>query len=772
MKLNDFSPIPEMPPQAISDDVLREKYAKGDEDSIDDVHRRVAAALALVESEAQRLAIEAEFLSALRRGFIPGGRIMSAAGTDIRATLINCFVQPVGDSVSDDVDGKPSIYKALTQAAETMRRGGGVGYCFSRIRPRGALVKGTHSNASGPVSFMQVFDASCETVESAGSRRGAQMGVLRCDHPDVLEFVHSKDSNRLRNFNISVGLTDACMESVEADQAFELVHDAIPSQSVIDAGAYQRADGKWVYRTVSARALLDDIVRSTYDHADPGVQFLDRINAENNLWYVEVIDASNPCGEQMLPAYGCCCLGSIDLTRFVSDPFTGQASFDWKGFESVATVAVRMLDNVLDLTVWPLEEQQREAMAKRRIGLGFLGLGSALVMQCVAYNSAEGISFGAKVAASLRNAAYRASIELAREKGGFPLLDAKRYLQSGFARRLPHDIRQAIANDGIRNSHLLSIAPTGTTSLAFADNASNGIEPPFAWTYSRRKRRPDDSMKEYEVEDHAYRLFKMQGGEVARLPSYFVGALQMSADEHVAMLEAVQPYVDAAISKTVNVPRDYPFEAFKGLYLRAWRAGLKGLATYRPNDVTGTVLSADEPAMKRVLVSVDDDPLRKPIDNRPGGDLEGVTSKVEYQTSEGKKSVYITINFMRVAGSMGGEPVEIERPVEFFVPAGQRDEGQQWISSNMRMLSMIGRSGGSIGKACRACAKSCGTRGPCSAVPSSRTAGGKRSCGTTPRSQRSATGCSRCWPSAASWTPTATRFRRSCCRHGCRANSS
>jgi ribonucleoside-diphosphate reductase alpha chain len=699
MKLNDLPSVLEMPPQAISVDVLREKYAKGEEASVDDIHRRVAAAIASVEAEDERLVLELEFLRALRQGFIPGGRIMSAAGSGIRATLINCFVQPVGDSVSDPTDGMPSIYTALAQAAETMRRGGGVGYDFSRIRPRGALVKGTHSNASGPVSFMQVFDASCETVESAGSRRGAQMGVIRCDHPDVVEFVRSKDSNRLRNFNISVGLTDAFMQAAERDEMFDLVHAAMPSQSAMEAGAVQRSDGLWVYRKVRARELLDEIVRSTYDHADPGVLFLDRINAENNLHYAEVIEASNPCAEQSLPAYGCCCLGSIDLTRFVSEPFTPQASFAWPAFAAVVSTAVRMLDNVLDLTVWPLEEQRREAMTKRRIGLGFLGLGSALVMLREAYNSPEGLSFGAKVAQTLRDEAYRASVELARVKGAFPLLQPEQYLRSGFAERLPGEIRQQIRETGIRNSHLLSIAPTGTTALAFADNASNGIEPAFTWSYMRKKRMPDDTMKEFAVEDRAYRLYKHMGGDAGNLPSYFVSALQMSAGDHVAMLEAVQPYIDAAISKTVNVPADYPFDDFRGLYVRAWKGGLKGLATFRPNDVTGAVLTTHEPSPVAPVIQADDDPLRKPIDNRPGGDLEGVTSKVEYFTSEGKKSVYITINFMRVAGTMGGMPVEIERPVEFFVPAGQRDEGQQWISSNMRMLSMVGRSGGSIGKA-------------------------------------------------------------------------
>jgi ribonucleoside-diphosphate reductase alpha chain len=701
MKLNDLPMFPAaLAPQSISTEVLLEKYAKGNETSAQDIHRRVSRALASVEQPADRERWQAEFFAALANGFIPAGRINSAAGTGIRATLINCFVQPVGDSVSEDVDGKPSIYKALAQAAETMRRGGGVGYDFSRIRPKGAVVSGTQSTASGPVSYMRVFDRSCETVESAGARRGAQMGILRCDHPDLHEFIHAKDDNGLSNFNLSVGVTDEFMRAVEADSEFELVHPAQPVQSLIDAGAYQReSDDLWVYRSVRARELMDQVVRSTYDHGDPGVVFLDRMNEENNLGYCEVIEATNPCSEQSLPDYGCCCLGSIDLTRFVQRAFEPDAGFDWPAFKSVVRVAVRMLDNVLDVTYWPLPEQRREAMHKRRIGLGFLGLGSALVMLGIRYDSDQGLAFGATVAQTLRDDAYRASIELVREKGALPALDVARYLQSGFAKRLPDHIRDDIAELGIRNSHLLSIAPTGTIALAFADNASNGIEPAFAWSYTRRKRMPDGSTREYQVEDHAYRVFRERGGDTSRLPDQFVSAHDLTAEQHLQMLVAVQPFIDSSISKTVNVTADYPFEAFKGLYVKAWKAGLKGLATYRPNAVTGAVLSVDAPAGAAQGVTTEDDPLRKQFDSRPAGELEGLTSKVEFWTVEGKKSVYLTVNFVRVAGVVNGKSVVIERPVEFFVPAGQRDEGQQWISSNMRLLSMVARSGGSIAKA-------------------------------------------------------------------------
>jgi ribonucleoside-diphosphate reductase alpha chain len=700
MKLNDL-PVtdPALAPQAISTDVLLEKYAKGSESSAADIHRRVARALASAEQPDDREHWQEQFLAALASGFVPAGRINSAAGTDIQATLINCFVQPVGDSVSEDVDGKPSIYKALAQAAETMRRGGGVGYDFSRIRPRGAMVKGTHSSASGPVSYMRVFDRSCETVESAGARRGAQMGILRCDHPDLHEFIHAKDDNGLSNFNISVGVTDDFMRAVEADAEFELVHVARPGAALIEAGAHQRADGLWVYRRVRARELMDDIVRSTYDHADPGVVFLDRINEENNLGYAEQIEATNPCSEQALPDYGCCCLGSIDLTRFVQRGFEPDACFDWPAFKAVVRIAVRMLDNVLDVTYWPLHEQRHEAMRKRRIGLGFLGLGSALVMLGVRYDSEPGSNFGAEVARVMRDEAYRASIDLAAEKGAFPALEASRYLQSGFAQRLPDDIRDAVAAQGLRNSHLLSIAPTGTIALAFADNASNGIEPAFSWNYMRRKVMPDGSTREYRVEDQAYRVFRERGGDTSRLPDGFVSALDMTAEQHLRMLVAVQPFIDSSISKTVNVPEDCPHEAFKDLYIKAWKAGLKGLATYRPNDITGAVLSVETPVAAVQTPTQEDDPLRKQFASRPAGELEGLTSKVEFWTVEGKKSVYLTVNFVRVAGVVSGREVVIERPVEFFVPAGQRDEGQQWISSNMRLLSMVARSGGSISKA-------------------------------------------------------------------------
>jgi len=706
--------LPELPPQPISLDVLREKYLKGEERNADDLYDRLARALASVEAPEQRAQWEVRFRRNLAAGAIGAGRIMSAAGSGIQATLINCFVQPVGDCIQGlDEAGFPGIYEALREAAETMRRGGGVGYDFSRIRPKGARVKGTASTASGPCSYINVFDQSCATVESAGARRGAQMGVLRIDHPDVLEFITAKRSpGRWNNFNVSVAVSDAFIDAVQHDREWELVHPAHPGAEHIAAGAQQRADGQWVYQRTRARTLWDAIMRSAYDFAEPGILFLDQIQRDNNLRALETISATNPCGEQPLPPYGCCDLGPVILPRFVRHPFNhgGTADFDFAAFADSVALQVRALDNVLELTHWPLPQQHRESQAKRRIGVGFTGLGDTLVLLGLRYDSAAGREMARRIAETMRDAAYRASVELAREKGAFPLFDAASYLEAGtFASRLPPELQASIRAHGIRNSHLLSIAPTGTVSLAFADNASNGIEPAFSWSYLRKKREADGSRSQYEVQDHAWRLYRALGHDVSALPDYFVSALEMSAQDHIAMMETVQPYVDTAISKTVNVAADYPYADFKDLYLQAWRAGLKGLATYRPNSILGAVLETlpeaaapaelAAPAAPGTAPSTAPsngsgpapDPMRSVIESRPKGALDAVAEKIEYWTHEGHKRVYLIVSFLPLPRPDG--PGHVERAIEFFMPVGQYGESQQWITASMRLLSLAARGG-------------------------------------------------------------------------------
>ena len=539
---------------------------------VEDSWARVAGALAAVEAEPARW--EGRFRAALEGfRFLPAGRILAGAGTGRTVTLFNCFVM---GTVPDSMEG---IFQALKEAALTMQQGGGIGYDFSTLRPRGAPVAGVGADASGPLSFMDVWDAMCRTIMSAGSRRGAMMAVMRCDHPDIEEFVTAKqDPARLRMFNLSVLVTDAFMAAVEADGDWALVF------------------GGRTHRTVRARDLWDRIMRATYDYAEPGVIFIDRINRANNLRYAETIAATNPCGEQPLPPYGACLLGSINLAALVRAPFEPPsdpaAGIDAGELAGLVTTAVRMMDNVVDVSRFPLEQQAAEARNKRRIGLGVTGLADALAMCGLAYGGEAALRRMEEWLGAVRDAAYRASVELAREKGAFPLFDRDRYLEGEVIRALPEDIREGIAAHGIRNALLTSIAPTGTISL-FAGNVSSGIEPIFAFSYTRKVLQKDGSRTEEEVVDHAVARWRERHGD-APLPDYFVTAQTLSPMDHVRMQAVAQRYVDSSISKTINVPAGIGFEAFKDVYLEAYRQGCKGCTTYRPNEVTGSVLAVTE----------------------------------------------------------------------------------------------------------------------------------------------------------------------------------
>ena len=556
--------------EQIWDMKYRFKQADGTpiDQTVEDSWRRIARDLARVEQDPDRW--EREFYTALEDfKYLPAGRITAGAGTARQVTLFNCFVM---GTIPDSMGG---IFEMLKEAALTMQQGGGIGYDFSTIRPRGADVKGVAADASGPLSFMDVWDAMCRTIMSAGSRRGAMMATMRCDHPDIEQFIAAKsDPARLRMFNMSVLVTDAFMEAVKADGSWEL-----------------QFDGK-VYHTVEARTLWNKIMQATYDYAEPGVIFIDRINAANNLNYVETIAATNPCGEQPLPPYGACLLGSINLARLVTNPFEAEAELDPEALQKLVATAVRMMDNVVDASKFPLPEQAAEAQNKRRIGLGVTGLADALLMLGLRYGSDAAAKQTEDWLHAIARAAYLASVELAKEKGAFPLFDAEKYLASGTMRAMDEDVREAIRTHGIRNALLTSIAPTGTISL-YAGNVSSGIEPVFAYAYTRKVLQKDGSRTEEEVVDYAVQMWRDKFGDTP-LPDYFVNAQTLAPADHVRMQAAAQKWIDSSISKTINCPEDISFDDFKDVYMQAWDLGCKGCTTYRPNDVTGSVLSVAE----------------------------------------------------------------------------------------------------------------------------------------------------------------------------------
>jgi ribonucleoside-diphosphate reductase alpha chain len=646
---------------------------------------RVALAAAGAERPEKRLHWAQRFAEALAGyRFLPAGRVLAGAGTDRSVTLFNCFVM---GTIPDSMDG---IFSGLREAALTLQQGGGIGYDFSTLRPKGALVKGVGADASGPVSFMEVWDAMCRTIMSAGSRRGAMMATLACDHPDIEEFIDAKRTKgRLSMFNLSVLATDRFMAAVKEDAAWDL-----------------KFGGK-IFRTLRARELWDRIMRATYEYAEPGVIFIDRINKTNNLAYCETISATNPCGEQPLPPYGACLLGSINLAKLVRGPFDDDAHIDLGELSSLVRTAIRFLDNIIDISRFPLPEQRAEAFAKRRLGLGVTGLADALIFCRARYGAKESIALIDKWLGEIDHAAYAASVEIAAEKGSFPLFDKPEFLARPHIQALPSDIRDAIGAHGIRNGLVTSIAPTGTISL-FADNVSSGIEPVFAYTYKRYVLGGDGKRSEETVSDSAYRMFRARFGEDAALPDYFVNAQMLTPADHLAVQAAAQKHIDSSISKTINVPREIAFADFKDIYRRAYELGCKGCTTYRPNDVTGAVLetTAEAPrqaAVDEPLLVSDEEPMlplaapRQPVPRGSGGVvymtkpldrpevLIGQTYKIKWFDTD--HAFYITVNDIEQDGR--------RRPFEVFVNSKNMD-AYAWTVALTRMISAVFRRGGDV----------------------------------------------------------------------------
>ncbi len=661
--------------QQIWDMKYRLKSAAGApvDKSIDDSWRRVADTLARPEKERQYWA--ERFYQALQGfEFLPAGRIIAGAGAARNVTLFNCFVM---GTIPDDMSG---IFQHLKEAALTMQQGGGIGYDFSTLRPKGAPVKGVGADASGPLSFMDVWDSMCRTIMSAGARRGAMMATMRCDHPDIEAFVEAKhEPGRLRMFNLSVLVGDAFMEAVRDNQPWDLVFDGV------------------CWKTLPARELWEKIMRATYAYAEPGVIFIDRINRLNNLNYCEEIHSCNPCGEQPLPPYGACLLGSINLARLVRNPFEDGAVLDIERLRELVPVAVRMMDNAIDVSGFPLPEQAHEARAKRRMGLGITGLGDALIMCRARYGSDRALELTEGWMKEIRRGAYLASSALAAEKGAFPLYDAGKFLQGESVKTLDADVREAIARDGIRNALLTSVAPTGTISL-FADNVSSGLEPVYAFTYTRHIRLAEGESKEEEVSDYAYRLFRRLKGEDAPLPDYFVDTRTLDPIDHIVMQALVQKYVDSSISKTINVPAGIAFDDFKDVYDRAYDAGCKGCTTYRPNEVTGAVLEVkdgDETAEPEL--PLDKPPARAETAYESGGvvymtqplhrpeELPGKTYKIKWPESD--HAMYITVNDVVRDGR--------RRPFEIFINS-KNMENYAWMVALTRMISAVFRRGGDV----------------------------------------------------------------------------
>jgi len=566
---------------------MKYRYRRGGkviDQNLPDTWQRVAGAVAQAEKMSDRQKWQQAFYGILENfRFLPGGRILAGAGTKHQVTLFNCFVMDIAD------DSLPAIFSALKEGAITLQYGGGVGYDFSILRPEGDLVKKTGLPASGPISFMRIWDTTCKILLSTGARRGAMMGVLRCDHPDIEAFIAAKsDPHELRHFNVSVMVSDAFMQAVKKNEKWPLIFPADDEKKLSADIMHRHGMAYRIYRYVNARELWEKIIRAAYDYAEPGVLFGDTINRMNNLWYREKIHATNPCGEIPLPAYGACNLGAINLTQFVIAPFTRDAKINWSALEEVTRIATRFQDNVIDVSQYPLTVQKQQAVGTRRIGLGVTGLADIFVMLGISYGSAESIELARDIMKKIMEVTWQTSIELAKEKGSFLFYD-KKYLQGEFVKTLDVSIQQQIAIHGIRNSHHNTIAPTGTTSL-LANNVSNGIEPIFKANYQRHVRSLTNETLTFSVDDYAYQLWREKNK--TNLPDAWIDTDSLSPQAHLQVQAAMQPYIDNAISKTINIPKDFPFAALEEIYSKAYQAGLKGCTIFRPNLITGSVLEA------------------------------------------------------------------------------------------------------------------------------------------------------------------------------------
>jgi len=640
---------------------LRAKNGNPIDETVEDTWKRVARGLATFEHDRDHW--ESQFFNVLNDfKFLPGGRITANAGTGRkRCTMLNCYVL---NRIEDSLEG---IFETIRNAALTQKQGGGIGMDFSTIRPNGAFIRGVQSTASGPVSYMRVFDATCKTIMSAGQRRGAQMGVLSCSHPDIEEFIDAKrDGKSLKMFNLSVAITNEFIEAVKEDKKWDLTFE------------------DKVYKTVRARDLWNKIMRSTYDYAEPGFILIDRVNQWNNMYYAEDIRATNPCGEQPLPPFGACLLGSVNLTKFVKNPFQENAKIDYAGIKNTVSVAVRMLDNTIDTSNYPLDEQNQQAVNKRRMGIGITGLANMLAFLKVRYGSPKSTKIADKIMKTICHSAYLASIELAKEKGQFPELDREKYLKGAFISQLPENIRKGIEEHGIRNSHLTSIAPTGTISL-YAGNISSGLEPVFALSYIRKVRTGgENETVNQEVCDYAYKIYKEKNpdSEIKNLPEYFVTTDQITPKEHIDMQAALQNSIDSSISKTINVPTNFPFEEFKDIYMYAYEKGLKGCTTFRPNEkMTGILIREEDKKKPEEKEKIEISNYEKEVIQPRPIELLGKTYKIKTPLSA--QGLYITINDIKESSGK-------IRPFEIFINS-KNLQHYSWMVAMTRLISAVFR---------------------------------------------------------------------------------